>query len=184
MWDAHMRDTLPCVSAWDLWPIFKVSPKIWIIAARCYISKNHIYFSWHQYHLLCLYKLNCNRKTEHATIVHLRFSVWTAAGYIPSWRNIPSWVWLGLTIDIESYDAEFDTTVILGTEFHDFFFISHQTSTNITEKIFSTINVIYAPLQINWARNIAYKYFSQQPPASSFTTVSNVMVLLCELRHQ
>ena len=47
----------------------------------------------------------------------------------------------------------------------------------------SWINVTYAPIQINWARNIASYSFSQQP-ASSFTTVSNVMVLLCDVRHQ
>ena len=39
----------------------------------------------------------------------------------PSWGNIPSWVWQGVTlaIDLESYGAEFDTTVILETEFHE-----------------------------------------------------------------
>ena len=42
----------------------------------------------------------------------------------------------GLTIDLESYDAKFDTTVILETEFHENnnIFISTQTSTNVTEK--------------------------------------------------
>ena len=34
----------------------------------------------------------------------------------PSWGNIPSW---GLAIDLESYGAEFDNTVILETEFHE-----------------------------------------------------------------
>ena len=42
-----------------------------------------------------------------------------------------------LAIDLESYDAEFDTTVILETEFHEnnIFFLT-QTSTNVTEKSF------------------------------------------------
>ena len=72
----------------------------------------------------------------------------------------------GLTIDLESYDAEFDTTVILETEFHENnnIFISYKYKRNW--KIVSTINVTYAPIQINWARNIASKYFSQQQPAS------------------
>ena len=45
---------------------------------------------------------------------------------------------MGLTIDLESYGTEFDTTVILETEFHENnnIFISHQTSTNVTEKSF------------------------------------------------
>ena len=104
----------------------------------------------------------------------------------PSWGNIPSWVWQGLAIDLESCGAEFDTTVILETEFHENnnISISHPDKHKRNWKIVSTINVTYAPKQINWARNIVSNYFSQQQPASSFTTVSNVMVLLCELRHQ
>ena len=101
----------------------------------------------------------------------------------PSWGNIPSWVWLGVTLRFgtfdlessgESYDAEFDTTVIWKPNFMKitiFIFPTH-TCTNAT------------PIQINWPRNRASKYFNQQQPASSFTTFSNVMVLLCELRHQ
>ena len=43
----------------------------------------------------------------------------------------------GLTIDLESYDTEFDTTVILETEFHENNNIfPTQTSTNVTEKSF------------------------------------------------
>ena len=92
----------------------------------------------------------------------------------------------GLAIDLESYGAEFDTTVILETEFHENnnIFISHPDKHKRNRKIVSTINATYEPVQINWARNIASNYLSQQQPASSFTTLSNVMVLLCELRHQ
>ena len=45
---------------------------------------------------------------------------------------------MGLTIDLASYGAEFDTTIILETEFHenDNILISHQTSTNVIEKSF------------------------------------------------
>ena len=79
----------------------------------------------------------------------------------------------GLAIDLKSYDAEFDTTVILETEFHENnnVFISHSNKHKRNWKIISTINVTYAPTQINWARNIALNYFSQQQPVSSFTTV-------------
>ena len=44
----------------------------------------------------------------------------------------------GWSIDLKSYDAEFDTTVILQTDFHENnkILISHQTSTNTTEKSF------------------------------------------------
>ena len=53
----------------------------------------------------------------------------------PSWGNIPSWVWPGeLVIDLENYDAEFDSTVILETECHynNNIVISHPGSTNAT----------------------------------------------------
>ena len=91
----------------------------------------------------------------------------------------------GWAIDLESCGAEFDTTVILETEFHENnIFISRPDKHKRNWNLVSTINVTFAPIQINWARNIASNYFSQQQPASSFTTVSNVMVLLCELRHQ
>ena len=92
----------------------------------------------------------------------------------------------GFAIDLESYGAEFDTTAILETEFHENnnISISHSDKHKRNWKIVSTINLTYAPLQIDWARNIASNYFSQQQPASSFNTVSNVMVLLRELRHQ
>ena len=91
----------------------------------------------------------------------------------------------GLAIDLESYDAEFDTTVILETEFHEnnSIFISHPDKHKRNWKIVSTINANYAPIQINWGRDIAFSYCNQQQPASSCTTVSNVMVLLCEVRH-
>ena len=104
----------------------------------------------------------------------------------PSWGNIPRLVWQGLAIDLESYDAEFDTTVNLETELHENnnIFISHPDKHKYNWKIVSTINVTYAPIQINWARNKASNYLNQQQPASSFTTVSNAMVLLYELRHQ
>ena len=61
----------------------------------------------------------------------------------PSWANIPSWAARGLTIDLESYDAEFDTTLILETEFHEnnYIFISHQDKHKRNCKIVSTINV-------------------------------------------
>ena len=104
----------------------------------------------------------------------------------PSCGNIPSWVWQGVSHWFRKLRREFDTTVILETEFHENnnSSISHPDKHKRNWKIVSTINVTYAPIQINWARNIASNYFSQQQPGSSFTTVSNVMVLLCELRHQ
>ena len=100
----------------------------------------------------------------------------------PSWGNIPSRVGQGLAIDLQSYGAEFNTTVILETKFHENnnTFISHPDKHKRNWKVVSTINVTYAPIQINWTRNKASNYFSQQQPASSFTTVSNVMALLCE----
>ena len=81
----------------------------------------------------------------------------------PSWGNIPSWVWQGLAIDLESYGAEYDTTVILETEFNENnnISISHPDKHKRNWQIVSTINVTYAPIQINWARNIASNYFSQ-----------------------
>ena len=105
----------------------------------------------------------------------------------PSRGNIPSWVFgRGLAIDSESYGFAFHTTVVLETEFYENnnIFIFHPEKHKFNWKIVSAINVTYAPIQIYWARNIASNYSSQQQPASSFTTVSNVMVLLCELRHQ
>ena len=70
----------------------------------------------------------------------------------------------GLPIDLEGYDATFDTTVILETGFHDNnnIYVSHPNKHKRKWKIVSTINVNYAPIQINWARNIASNYFSQQ----------------------
>ena len=99
------------------------------------------------------------------------------AEYPPGvWRGVSHWL----------YGAEFDTTAILETEFHEnnSIFISYPDKHKHNWKIVSTMNVTYAPIQINWARNIASNYFIQQQPASSFTTVSTVMVLLCELCHQ
>ena len=86
-----------------------------------------------------------------------------------------------MTIDLESYDAEFDTTVILENEFHENnnSFISHPDKHKRNWINVSGINVAYSHLQITWARNVASNYFSQQQPGSSFTTVSNVMVILC-----
>ena len=45
---------------------------------------------------------------------------------------------MGLAIDLESYGAEFDTTVILETDFMKItiFLFPTQTSTNVTEKSF------------------------------------------------
>ena len=81
-----------------------------------------------------------------------------------------------LTIDLEGYDAQFDTTVILETEFHENnnIFTSHPDKHKRNWKSVSTINVTHAPIQINCARNIASNYLSQQQPDSSFTTVLNV----------
>ena len=93
----------------------------------------------------------------------------------PSWGNIPSWVWQegwggvggggwvgvgwgvgggvgvggwggGVAIDLQSSDAEFDTTVNLETEFHEInnIFISHPDKHTRNWKIVSTINVTYA----------------------------------------
>ena len=75
---------------------------------------------------------------------------------------------------------------MLETEFHENnnIFISHSDKHKRNWKICSTISVTYAPMQNDRARNVASNYFNQQQPASSFTTISNVMVLLCELRHQ
>ena len=103
----------------------------------------------------------------------------------PSWGNISSWVWQRVSHWF-NYDAAVDTNVILEIEFHenDNIFISNPDKHKRNWKIVSTINVTYEPIQINWARNKASNYFNQHQPASSFTTVSNVMVLLCEVRHQ
>ena len=67
----------------------------------------------------------------------------------------------GLCSDLTSYDAEFDTTVILKTEFHENtnIFISHPNEHKRNWKIVYTINITYAPIQINWARTIASSYF-------------------------
>ena len=79
----------------------------------------------------------------------------------------------GLAIDLESYDTEFDTTGILEfdtngileTRFHENYniFISHPDKHKCNWKIVSTINVTYAPIQINWARNIASNYLYPRP---------------------
>ena len=101
------------------------------------------------------------------------------------WGKIPSWVWQEVNHWFRKL-TEFDTTVILETEFHENNnnFVSHPDKHKRNWNIVSTMNVTHAARQINWTRNIASNYFNQQQPASSFTTVSNVMVLLCELRHQ
>ena len=46
-------------------------------------------------------------------------------------------------------------------------FISHPDKHKHNWKIISTINVTYAPIQINRVRNIASNYFNQQQPASA-----------------
>ena len=104
----------------------------------------------------------------------------------PSWGNIPSWVWQGVSHWFRKLRRQVWHHRLLETEFRENnnISISHPEKHKRNWKIVSTISVTYAPIQINWARNIASNYFSQQQPASSFTTVSNVMVLLCELRHQ
>ena len=99
--------------------------------------------------------------------------------------NIPSWVEKGLTIDLESYDAKFDTIVILESQFQEnYIFVSRLNKHNRHWNIVSVITLTDALIWINWARNIASNYFSQQQPASNFTAASNVMVHPCELRHQ
>ena len=68
-----------------------------------------------------------------------------------SWGNISSWVWQGLATDLESYGAKFDTTVIWETEFQENnkIFISYPGKHKRNWKMFSTINVTYAPIQFN-----------------------------------
>ena len=81
----------------------------------------------------------------------------------PSWVTFPAGFDRGLAIDLESYGAEFDTTVILETEFRENnnISISHPDKHKRNWKIVSTITVTYAPIKINWGRNIASNYFSQ-----------------------
>ena len=93
----------------------------------------------------------------------------------PPWGNIPCWVWQGVNHWFRKL-WRLVRHFILETFFGNVL-LPTQTSTNVTEKT-------YAPIQINWARNIASNYSNQQQPASSFITVSNVVVLLCEVRHQ
>ena len=62
-----------------------------------------------------------------------------------------------------------------------FNFAPRQAQTPLKSRFYNKCN--NAPIQIDWAMNIASNYFNQQQAASSFTTVSNVMVFLCELRH-
>ena len=61
----------------------------------------------------------------------------------------------GLAIDLKSYDAQFVAvaTASLETEFHENnnIFIFHPDKHKRNWKIASTINVTYAPIQINWA---------------------------------
>ena len=79
----------------------------------------------------------------------------------PPWGNIPAGFDRGLAIDLESYGAGFYTTVILETEFHENnnIFISYPGKHKRNWKIVSTINVNYAHIQINWARDIASQLF-------------------------
>ena len=65
---------------------------------------------------------------------------------------------MGLAIDLESYGAEFDTTVILETEFHENnnISISHPDKHKRNWEIVSTINVTYAPIQIVLFHNIFF----------------------------
>ena len=72
----------------------------------------------------------------------------------PSWGKFPAWFDRGLAIDLESYDAQFNTAVIFENEFlENNIFISHPDKHKCNWKIVST-NVTYAPIQINRARNI------------------------------
>ena len=104
----------------------------------------------------------------------------------PSWGNIPSWVWQGGSHWFGKLWRRVWHHRHLETGFHEHnnICMSHPDKHKRNWKIVSTINATYAPIQINWAGNTASNYFNQQQPASSFITVSNVMVLLCELRHQ
>ena len=102
----------------------------------------------------------------------------------PFWGYIPNRVYQGVKYWFRKLERRVYTTVILETEFHGniSIFISHPDKHKRNWKIVSTINVTYAPLQIDWARNIAFNYIRQQQTALSFTTLSNVVVLLCEVR--
>ena len=104
----------------------------------------------------------------------------------PSWGNILSWVWLGVNHWFRKLWRRVWHHRHFGNWIHENnnIFVSHPDKHKRNWNIVSTINITHAPIQINWARDIASNYFSQQQPAPSFTTVSNVMVLLCELRHQ
>ena len=103
----------------------------------------------------------------------------------PSWCNIPSWLWQGFNHWFRKLWRRVWHHRHFGNRIHENnIFIFYPDKHKRNWKIVSTINVTYAPIQINWVRNIAPNYFNQQQPASSFTTVSNVMVHLCELRHQ
>ena len=55
---------------------------------------------------------------------------------------------MGLTIDLESYYAKLDTTVILETEFHrnNNIFVSHPNKHKHNLNIVSTINVTCVPI--------------------------------------
>ena len=72
----------------------------------------------------------------------------------PFWGNIPSWVWQWVNHWFRKLWRKFHTTVILETEFYENnnIFIPHPDKRK--RKIVSTIHVIYAHIQINWARNI------------------------------
>ena len=61
----------------------------------------------------------------------------------PSWATFQAGFDRGLAIDLESYGAEFDTTVILETEFRENnnISISHPDKHKRNWKIVSTINV-------------------------------------------
>ena len=80
----------------------------------------------------------------------------------PSWGNIPSWVWQG----VSHWFSKSRRRVWHRRHFGNWsswkwqYFIFHPEKHKRNWKIVSTINVTYAPIQINWARNIASNYFS------------------------
>ena len=104
----------------------------------------------------------------------------------PFWGNNPSCVWERVSHWFKKLWHRVWHHHHFGNWIHEnnYIFITHPNKHTRSWKTISTINVTYAPMRINWARHIACDFFIQQQPASSFSTVSNVMVLLCELRYQ
>ena len=113
----------------------------------------------------------------------------------PSLGNIPSWVWQGVSHWFRKLRRRVWHHRHLETEFHENnnISISHPDKHKRNWKIVSTINVTYAPIQINWAMNIASNYFSPTTTClklhhglkcygSSLWTTSSIV--LCNLRLQ